>query len=62
MMDICLLTVQRNAMDNYHKRFGISEVAIEKIPFSKERFIILLEKQISWWQNLQHLSQQAASF
>lgn len=46
-MDICLLTVQRNAMDNYHKCFGISEVAIEKIPFSKERFIILLEKQIS---------------
>lgn len=34
-------------MDNYHKRFGISEVAVEKISFSTERFIILLEKQVS---------------
>lgn len=46
-MDICLLTVQRNAMDNYHKCFGISEVVVEKISFSTERLIILLEKHVS---------------
>lgn len=59
---ICLPTVEMTAMDVHHKCCGISEIAAEKISFSTEYIIILTEKQVYSWQNLQHLSWQAVSF
>lgn len=53
---ICLSTVEMTAMDVHHKCYGISESAAEKISFSTEYLIILTEKQVYSWQNLEHLS------